>query len=771
MIKLFIRLLFIFVVLATAVFFIFNSQYIRIDTNLNDLNPQKITDAGLKNALNSLSQDISHRFVAVIKGTDGKEVAKASEALRNELNSLAALSVVSQQAVQENFLNALSPFRFNLLSDTQRQSLIDKNKEQLAAAAQRKLYQLGDGVRVIPFKDDPLGWFSDYVLSNIDQLNVGSDSLIEDESAVSSLVVSFKHYPQNMAEQERLYQQIKSVEASISQQYPVTVLHSGMFFFAVDSAQSAKGDIQLIAVGSIVGILLLMIAVFRSLLPLLLSLSSIAIGVGFGVLSSTYFFGSIHILTIVFGASLIGIVVDYSLHYFYHFLSHKHDKTATSKPANTLFRAMLLSVLTSLIGYGALGLADLLILKKIALFSCSGLIMAWLSVMVLGPFVTKRPIAARQTLLRGVIKSCQAIFARRPQLLIAVGLTMASAAGVFLFIGNIDINDDPRKFFHVSPALLAQEREVSALTQDYEAGRYLLIRGQSSSAVFDTLGRLYEELGDESDALSSVMDWLPSPATQSANYQLQKSLYTDGGVLDEFAQRLGLDRKEFSAVKTSYLEAEGNILEFNDLMHQLPSLPPLWVETDEIIYSFALIRKNSDLQRIEAVSSKISGIQYINTLARASDALKKQRETGSQLLLLAYILIAVMLALYYRTLSSVLLLLIPLTASVITLAAVALMNHPITVFHIMALFLVLGLGMDYIIFAKEMVVQRAITQQAILLSAVTSLLSFGLLAFSSMPIVQAFGSTILIGNTINFIASITLFNGQQDIQEEVPSVG
>ena len=65
---------------------------------------------------------------------------------------------------------------------------------------------------------------------------------------------------------------------------------------------------------------------FRSLLPLLLSLSSIAIGVGSAVLVSVWFFNSVHILTIVFGASLIGIVVDYSLHYFYHFLAGQKGK-------------------------------------------------------------------------------------------------------------------------------------------------------------------------------------------------------------------------------------------------------------------------------------------------------------------------------------------------------------------------------------------------------------------------------------------------------------
>ncbi|NMH60675.1 MMPL family transporter [Alteromonas ponticola] len=768
---LFVRIVFIAVVLLTIAFFAFNSQHIRIDTNLNDLNPQQINDADLKAALDLLSQDVSHRFVMVVKGRDVKQVANASAALKRELDTLPALTVIVDEQVQSNYLQAVTPFRFNFLNDAQRQALSENTAEQLATQAQRKLYQLGDGVRLIPFEQDPLGWFSDYVLARFDQLNVTSNISRGSDDTFTSFVVSFTEYPASLAEQENLYQLIQALKASVSEQFQVTVLNSGMFFFAVDSAQSAKADIQLIAVGSIVGILVLMLVVFRSLLPLLLSLGSIAIGVGFGVVSSTLMFGSIHILTIVFGASLIGIVVDYSLHYFYHFLSHQHATREASGPPHTLFRAMLLSVITSLIGYGALALSDLLILQKVALFSCSGLVMAWLSVMILGPLVIKRPLHARQTLLRRVIDRCQALFGRRPRLLALTGVVLGCVAAAFIIAGHIKTNDDPRLFFHVSPALLAQEQEVSQLTQVYEAGRYLLVSGPNPEAIFRQLDTLYTSLGTDSQSLLSVLDWLPSPASQTQNYERQKGLYTDGGVLDQFSQRLGLDPAQFAAVKAAYLDANGKVLTFTELMQQLPSLPPLWIETQGTLYSFALVRKDSDLAKIEAASSAITGIEYVNTLANASGALKAQRETGAQLLLLAYTIIALLLAVYYRKISAVLLLLIPLSASAITLTAVALMGQAITVFHIMALFLVLGLGMDYIIFAKEMAARRETTQQAILLSAVTSLLSFGLLAFSSMPIVQAFGSTILIGNTINFIAAISLFNDQQTIQEKRPDVG
>ncbi|NVK56202.1 MAG: hypothetical protein HWE26_11330 [Alteromonadaceae bacterium] len=759
-------LTFILAVIISAVLFVLNAQHLQIDTNLNDLNPTQINEPGLKKAIDTLTTDISQRFVVVIKGDDKAAIAASKAALQEKLNALPELNVIAEEAVQNSFLNIISAYRFYLLSADQRQSLASNSPQQIADQALRKLYQIGDGVRLIPFEQDPLGWFSDYLLTSLDSQTMPfQTSPSGTESEATSFSVMFSTFPKGMSAQQTLYSRIQAAETQVSQQFNVTVLRSGMFFFAVDSAQSAKSDIQLIAVGSVAGVLLLMMLVFRSLLPLFLSISSIAIGVGFGVLSSTLVFGSIHVLTIVFGASLIGIVVDYSLHYFYHYLAHRQ----ASGPAHSgvLFRAMLLSVITSLVGYGALGLSDLLILKKIALFSCSGLAMAWLSVMLLGPLVVRRPIEARQSLLKHIIHGCQRIFARRPRVLVITGLFITIGCGGYMLVGNTKTNDDPRRFFHVSEALLSQELAIADLTQVYEPGRYLLIQGETPEAIFTALNAVTTAEGVAPQAISSVADYLPSPHQQLNNYTLQKKLYEEGGALDRFVAAIGLAPRISDQVKRDFkLAAQTPPLHFDDLENQLPSLPPLWFEQDNLIYSFALIRKGSDLPAIEAASKNITSVEYVNTLANASNALKAQRETGTKLLLLAYGLIALLVAVYYRNLSTVVLLLIPASASFIAIALVSATGHSINVFHIMALFLVLGLGMDYIIFAKEMASHPETTQQAILLSAVTSLLSFGLLAFSSMPIVQSFGSIILIGNTINFIAAISLFNNTQNTHEK-----
>ena len=66
----------------------------------------------------------------------------------------------------------------------------------------------------------------------------------------------------------------------------------------------------------------------------------------------------------------------------------------------------------------------------------------------------------------------------------------------------------------------------------------------------------------------------------------------------------------------------------------------------------------------------------------------------------------------------------------------------------------LSIGFDYAVFCRETSpTQRAVTMLGVWLAMVTTLLSFGLLAFSRVFAVQAFGTTLLIGTLLAFLVS------------------
>jgi len=80
----------------------------------------------------------------------------------------------------------------------------------------------------------------------------------------------------------------------------------------------------------------------------------------------------------------------------------------------------------------------------------------------------------------------------------------------------------------------------------------------------------------------------------------------------------------------------------------------------------------------------------------------------------------------------------------VVLSYLALSSTALTVFHCLALLLVLGIGLDAAIFLKE-TQSSAYTWLAVSLSSITTFLAFGLLSLSQTPVLHFFGQTVAVG--------------------------
>ena len=92
----------------------------------------------------------------------------------------------------------------------------------------------------------------------------------------------------------------------------------------------------------------------------------------------------------------------------------------------------------------------------------------------------------------------------------------------------------------------------------------------------------------------------------------------------------------------------------------------------------------------------------------------------------------------------------PVGAVLVTLAIFAAMGSGLTLFHLLGLLLVLGIGLDAGIFSVEQADSRA-AWLAITLSCMSSLLAFGLLSLSKTPALAQMGMTCLIGLTCTWL--------------------
>ena len=92
---------------------------------------------------------------------------------------------------------------------------------------------------------------------------------------------------------------------------------------------------------------------FRSLRPILLVAASLLIGCG-ALAVTVLVFGKVHVLTLVFGASLVGVAEDYGIHWFASRQAEPADRRW--KPASPA-AGPVAGPLTSALAYLALGLA------------------------------------------------------------------------------------------------------------------------------------------------------------------------------------------------------------------------------------------------------------------------------------------------------------------------------------------------------------------------------------------------------------------------------
>ncbi|MFL0798862.1 MAG: MMPL family transporter [Agarilytica sp.] len=726
---------------------------INIESDLKTLAPILLNDPNVQGAIDKVSSSIERRFTLVLSSRDEDELEEAIDYFFDEFDfSNNSFILVDSNTQIDNLKTLLASHRFSLVSKTRLAKLSSSTDDELLTNAESRLFSLESATQLFSITQDPFGFLSEFIVENNNQsTDIILESTYENRRIYHSPInFIIKGDALSLREQKHIEEQLTQIKHEISKNHSsITFLHSGIIFFATDAAKKSEHDIRSISSLSTFGILLLFLIIFRSIKPLILPLISITFGLAFAFIACQLFFSSVHVITIIFGASLIGVVVDYTLHHYYH-----HDAENLKKQGR-FHSALALSLVTSVIGYAALSFSSLEALQRVALFSVLGLIGAWLMVIAAGPYFKGDTLKRYDAPVSFIIKCLETLLApiatKKHILFIFVGITLLGV----IAIPRLLTSDNPRIFFTPDPQLLKEEMQVARLTSAYEPGNYLIVKGKSPDELYQRINQVITTNGNTS--LLSIASFVPSPKMQDQSYRAQQRIYRHGGLYSQFLTDKLISDDAIVENERAYVNAEGVILSPDAFMDAMGSaIPPLWLTQNDSYYSFILIPKNAHIETLKLAAKHSSDIHFIQTSEMAKQSIAAQRISASKLVAIGICLIAALLLIRYRRISMLSLLTIPVSSILLTLSIFSLLSITLTLFHVMALFLIIGLGMDYVIFVSELSEDSAsnTTLHAILLSALTSALSFGLLSTSSLPIVSAFGLTVLIGNTCNLLGTI-----------------
>ncbi len=723
-----------------------------LESNILALLPRQEHDASVQLASDRLADSLSRRFGFLVGSHSPEKAAAAARALVADLKqsgTVTAFNSTVDQDAQHKMGAAYFPYRAGLLSDADRTTLEAGHGYSLKDRALSSLYGVGGMADSRLMARDPFFLLPSYMLSlpaSQIKLAVDGDLLTARNGGVTYVLVSgdLSGAPYALDFQKTFHKVVADAEARLKAATPdLTVIRTGAVFYAHDAAQEALDETSMIGIASLVGTLALILIVFGGIRPIMLDVFAIGSGILCAFLGTLIIFGQVHVLSLLFGVSLIGISVDYSLQYFCEYFDP--DAPDSETRLRRVLPGLAIGLATTLIGYCTLLLAPFPGLKQVATFSVIGLSVSCFTVMLCYPlFDRHRPSEPGNRFVR-IAAAHWRLWESRPLRILRVILILGLGAAAVGGITRLHVDDDVHHFQSLSPELKQQETDFARLTGTPAGTQFLLIRAANQEKLLQKEERLQVRLSGlkHSGAIgdfTAITQFVPSIARQKENRALVRDRLLAPHLTGYLAD-IGFGGTPDYPFPDQFLTPD-----------KLPDAGPfalvklLDVSGAGEAAHVLLLEDVRNASAVQAATAGDSAIRFVSLADDCSSLFGKYRRYAIALLALSVVLMFPLLAFRYGIFRGLRVLAPSLLAVVLAPLIGALVGIPFTFFNAMALVLVLSVGVDYSVFCAETGGSRKpVTTLAIALAAAGTILAFGMLAFSRVFAVHAFGMTMLIG--------------------------
>ncbi|TVP14643.1 MMPL family transporter [Shewanella sp. KCT] len=771
--------------------------------------PKIQEDPLTQRAIDRVEQQLANRIYLGVVSPDQATAVKGAKQLLSALQGAPeAFSQVQSADMQgAQALNRFYfPYRFHLLTAQQKDLLASGQLAKLEANALAQLYNAFGYAKSQLLSQDPLLLYPELLkqlspqrrLKVVDGILVGQEltqdatdrtSLNKDRQGNSVAIVMAQGVGSafNPKAQElqlvRLEKAISQMQQSLGPEQRVSVLKGGALFHAAAATTQAKREVSSLGLASLIGVILLVWLAFRSMMPLTIAALTIATSLLFALSATLWIFTQVHLLTLVFGTSLIGIAIDYSFHFYCERLqSQKADSgiTATNAVAR-VFPAASLALLTTVIAYLAIGLTPFPGMQQVAVFCAAGLLGAYLTLIFAYPKLASSAMKPgdRALGLAARYLSFMKVIARPISRFRGVALIFGLLLVAIFGLNRLGVNDDIRALQQSPLSVTQGEQRLRQVMSGGTDNQFILVRAETAEKLLTRLEALSPTLGSlqHQGVLGNSVNlprYLPSLASQQEAYRLQGQIYHK---LPEVLARLGLDGDLAPSLMANF-EASANetITPDNFFASRAGELfAPLWLtpdgaqahaqtqaktqpsdktsDSDGATYgAIVLLGGITDLHALTQAISPLSGVSLVDKVQDISDVMAKYRSLTLSLLGLALVVAGLIFSLRFGLKMALWITAVPALAALLTLAGLGLAGSPLTLFHALALILVFGIGVDYSLFFAESHRGEGV-MMAVFMSACSTLMAFGLLAFSQTPAIHYFGLTLLLGIGLTFVLS------------------
>lgn len=629
---------------------------------------------------------------------------------------------------------------------------IDYSKSSLQQSLQLRIQDLafggGSSLSNLISKDPFLQTLA--VLQRLVPVNrTGEMWFAEDGSAV--LLAETRAAGVDISAQESAILAVRQAFSDLSVPGSFQLEITGVGAFGVELQKTIRAEAKKRTTLAIGVLLLVLFLVYRKLRLVLLAALPLSMGFLVGLAVVALVFDSVHGITLAFGFTLMGIAIDYPLHLFSH-ARHRSGRMAIE----SIWPTLRIGASSTAIAYLAIAFSGSKGLAQLGIFTASGVVTAALATRSWLPLLVGQQAAEADSGSRAKPQGPSLIFV--PAILT---LVLALVATHYWVKG--ELWED--RLSSLSPVphhrLLADGRLRSAAGSP-DMRYQLVFHAPTLEELLresEAIDLLLEDAVKDGllDSWQSISQVLPSQPVQRD----RQLAIPDSDILRDRLSEVLADTPFRDQAFAPFEDAARVSKTLSLLLPEHFKGTPLssWMDSHLIQIGdrwISLVTMSNPQPQELAARIKTWGkkLDLVDLQQSSLDLVRDYREGAITAIILATFAIIALLLFEQRKIRRIAWIVVTVSAALsVTVTAVTSMHAGLTIIHLVALLLVLGLGLDYALFLSrtESDSDQAATRHAVVACAVTTTLTFSILAASSIPVLKFMGLTIAVGSATSFV--------------------
>lgn len=763
-------------IVALSAFFYGGFRRLNIDENIYSVFPQGEAFARFNSILKE--NNLNKQLIFSIDATD-----KEPGQILAELDSVALLVqekcgklVTDIETVQESKEELVLDYNYSQLHcfldeadyDRLSESLVpDSIADKVAAVNNRMSSMNGFFLRRVLVRDPlGIGWeqlrkFNPRQDSSGMHVEEGILYSSDDKRALFTGVLGFE-LDDNLSN-EKLNERLSDLKTRINGKGSIGFDYFGTFQISYENSRQVKEDTFLTMVVSIGLIVLLLVVYYRSILvPFYFVIPALFSGFG-GLGLVGYIHPEISAISIATAAVLMGIVLDYTFHFFTHY-KHSGDLLGSVRE---LSAPMLLGSFTTVAAFTALIFTDSVVLQNFGWISLCTLATAVLFTLLLLPTLLKvTRFKLRSTEVKPGFRLPKWVF--RTTLYGIVIMT-----GVFLYFADtFSFDADLNHLSYHTEELAQKEEYFTGIDPRKEKKLHLFVTAKDEDEVRSINFTLYQVLDDFRsehglEELVSVAPYEIPEQIRVAKARQWNAFWKDRA--DSTRNRMIREGAKYDFAETAFapfydwidhLDENGKPLELTQelgLKRFLYEGEKGWTAITSVVVN------RDEVADLKSAIAGVDGVYIFDVAEMTNTLLESVQQDFNYLLLFSSLLVFISLLVVYGRIELAMFAMLPMVISWVWILGISGMTGiQFNFVNIIVATFIFGLGDDFSIFVTDGLQQRYKTNSdnmaayrwAILLSGLTTIIGTGALYFAKHPAIHSIAVISVIG--ISCILLVTL---------------